>query len=136
MPSQTKTVSKTKCVSIMSRLLQWKVVMFISPKSNITQALLNASKSNITQSKQIFNIILHLQILGTHWFSLLKIMFGGLKIDFVSFVFVFFLIKLKWFIERVLMVLTFLDTNYVALPYLRESDIMSMTKLSGDGVIY
>ena len=63
-------------------------------------------------------------------------MFGGLKIDFVSFVFVFFLIKLKWFIERVLMVLTFLDTNYVALPYLRESDIMSMTKLSGDGVIY
>ena len=91
----------------MSWLLQWKVVMFISPKSNITQALLNASKSNITQSKQIFNIILHLQILRTHWLVFLKIMFGGLKIDFVSLDVVFFLIKLKWFIERVLMVLTF-----------------------------
>ena len=63
-------------------------------------------------------------------------MFGGLKIDFVSLDFVFFLIKPKLFFERVSMVLTFLDTNYVALPYLRESDIMSMTKLSGDAVIY
>ena len=136
MPSQTKTVSKTKCVSIMSRLLQWKVVMFISPKSNITQALLNASKSNITQSKQIFNIILHLQILRTHWFSISQDYVWGFK-DWLCLIrFCVFFIKLKWFIERVLMVLTFLDTNYVALPYLRESDIMSMTKLSGDGVIY